>query len=87
MATHLDQSFMQIPAKLPAQALPQSSKEDRAMFHPSDIKPLQGAQHSPGQALRSQAPRPATFVQVRGKSGDLQSELWISIPPASSCPQ
>ncbi|RLV89390.1 hypothetical protein DV515_00014901 [Chloebia gouldiae] len=61
-ATHLDQSFMQIPAKPPPQALSQPSKENHAVLQLSDIKPPQGAQHSPGQAsyLRLQGLPPSS---------------------------
>lgn len=59
--------------------------KDRAVFQLSDIKPLQGAQHSPGQAsyLRLQGLPPSSGQR------DVQGPTicpGISTPPASSCP-
>lgn len=77
-AAHLDQSFMQIPAKPPPQVLSQPGREDRAMFQLSSTKPLQGAQLQPWPGIEVSGSKGYRLCRVRGMSEDLQSALWIT---------
>lgn len=69
----------------PTTGLVSTQQRRSAMFQLSDARPLQGTQPCPG--IEVSGSKHCHLCQLRGTSRDPQSELWISLPPAISCPQ